>query len=169
MKNQISINGRVAKIELQYGGVCEVDVSDLPLLSNYHWRLIRSSKQDRKGYAASKYKVDGGYAFVLMHRLLMDAPKGLDVDHIDGNGINNRRGNLRLATRSQNLANQKIGRANKSGHKGVSWDSERQKWTAKVMQHGKTYNLGRFKHIDDAAAAYLDFAKQRFSEFARQK
>lgn len=96
-----------------------------------------------------------------------------DVDHKDGNRANNRWGNLRAATRSQNIANSRRPRDSLTGVKGVTFDKGRGKWVAQIgvgMCDAGYYNtkfLGRFDNIDDAAAAYREAAEARFGEFAR--
>lgn len=91
----------------------------------------------------------------------------LDVEHRDMNPSNDRIANLRLATRSQNNGNVGPRRRNKSGHKGVHWSPERNKWVAMIQFEGKHKNLGRFDDIADAVSAYRDAATILFGEFAR--
>lgn len=90
-----------------------------------------------------------------------------EVDHKDVDPGNCRWANLRQATRSKNCANKRAYSNNTSGVKGVCWDKNRSKWFAQIMVDGKTYNLGRFKTIEDAGAAYAAAAKKHFGEFAR--
>ena len=68
-----------------------------------------------------------------MHRMIMKPPRNREIDHIDGNRLNNQRNNLRLATSSQNKANRCPRKDNRSGYKGVSWHAQRQCWTARIM------------------------------------
>jgi hypothetical protein len=91
----------------------------------------------------------------------------LDVEHKDLNPLNNRWDNLRLATRSQNMANIKVTRRSKSGVKGVFWDKARYKWGAYITHNYKVRNLGRYDKIEDAKAAYDKAARELFGEFAR--
>jgi hypothetical protein len=101
----------------------------------------------------------------LLHRIILDAPKGTDVDHINGNGLDNRRCNLRLATRSQNHANRFKKPGTTSRFKGVRF--ERNRWHAQIrVQYKKTY-LGSFRDEIDAALAYNAAALEAFGEFAR--
>ncbi|MEG7750695.1 HNH endonuclease, partial [Listeria monocytogenes] len=65
---------------------------------------------------------------VYLHRQIMGEPSGFEVDHIDGNGLDNRRANLRVASKTQNVRNQRIRQDNTSSFKGVSWSKRRQKW-----------------------------------------
>lgn len=89
------------------------------------------------------------------------------IDHIDGDSTNNRIENLREATQHQNCANAILSRANTSGYKGVTFDKRRKRWIAQVHVHGKNKNLGCFKDIEDAAAAYAKASALYFGEFAR--
>ena len=79
-----------------------------------------------------------------MHRVIINAPKDMQVDHINGNRLDNRRCNLRLATDGQNMGNSKIPRHNTSGFKGVSWDKRREQWEAYISKKDKKIHLGRF-------------------------
>ena len=81
------------------------------------------------------------------------------IDHIDGNGLNNRIENLRPATQAQNLANRKISSVNKSGVKGVSWNKEKKAWSAEIGYNHKKKKLGYFKDLNDAKE-FVDLARQ---------
>lgn len=89
------------------------------------------------------------------------------VDHINGIKTDNRWVNLRECDNSKNLGNMKRPKHNKSGVKGVYWDSSRKKWHAQIQRKGKSISLGRYKTIDDAAKAYWKAAKEYFGDFAR--
>jgi len=88
------------------------------------------------------------------------------VNHRDGNGLNNHRENLRLATHIENTRNQRKSSANTSGHKGVCWHKHVGKWMAQIGDNGKIVNLGYFDDIKDAAAAYREAAAKYHGEFA---
>ena len=104
-----------------------------------------------------------------MHRLIVDAPEGLMVDHKDGNGLNNQRSNLRICTHSQNARNQ-AGNRNRmySRYKGVTWHKGAHKWQAAIRGDNKMdYYLGCFIDEQDAAIAYNTAATRLHGEFAR--
>ena len=105
----------------------------------------------------------------LLHRLILKPPLGLITDHINGDGLDNTRANLRLANKSQNQANQ-IKRPGKlSKYKGVTYDRSARtplKWQAKITKNYKTIHLGRFYTEEEAAIAYNDAATMLFGEFA---
>lgn len=93
---------------------------------------------------------------ILMHRDITKAPPGLEVDHLDGNGLNNRRGNMRQCGRATNARNVAGPRAdNTSGYLGVSWDKSRGLWSSKIQVDGRTMNLGRYPSALEANEARL--------------
>jgi hypothetical protein len=98
----------------------------------------------------------------------MDAPADLEVDHINHNGLDNRRSNLRLATPSQNNANQRPRQDARltSKYKGVYYDKSRGRWAATIHVDGRTRGLGRYDTEDAAAAAYDHAAAEVWGEFA---
>ena len=106
------------------------------------------------------------------HRIVYFLAFGVDpgdkeIDHIDGNGLNNNPSNLRLATKSENMQNRGAYRNNTSGFKGVSQDKETQRWIAKIRLHGKQRHIGRFQTPEEAHAAYVRAAEELHGEFAR--
>lgn len=100
-----------------------------------------------------------------MHRLIMVSPKGFQVDHINGNRLDNRRSNLRLCTSSQNNFNRKVIRSN-TGFKGVSHDARCDRYYSRIMLNRKSIPLGRFSSLIEAAEAYNKAAQTLFGEFA---
>jgi hypothetical protein len=90
-----------------------------------------------------------------------------ELDHINSDRADYRICNLRLASRSQNCANNRKPKNNTSGFKGVTWDRANKKWAAQLQVKGRHQNLGRFARIEDASAAYAQAAKAAFGEFAR--
>ena len=106
---------------------------------------------------------------LLMHRFIMDAPKGICVDHINGDTLDNRRCNLRLATYSENQMNRKVASISLSGLKGVSTAVKRNgavSYIATIQINGKRYSLGSHKTAQAAHLAYQEGAKRLFGEFA---
>ena len=102
-----------------------------------------------------------------MHRMLTDAPSNLDVDHIDMNPLNNQKSNLRLCTRSQNMANTNPHKDNILGLKGVHWSKNNEKYVAMLCHKGKRFHLGCFDTPEDAKKAYDRKARLEFGEFAK--
>lgn len=101
-----------------------------------------------------------------LHRLIMNASGSVQVDHINGDGTDNRRNNLRIATPSQNMANTGKHSHNKSGYKGVSKRKDRDKWRAQITKDRKVYWLGDFDNEVDAAIAYDVAASKHHGDFA---
>lgn len=152
------------KIPLTQGKVALVDDADYPKVAKYKWFL---RKEKYTGYAARSYKKpDGRVGVIRMHRLILDAPSHLDVDHINGNGLDNRRCNIRLCTRQENVWNTRARHGKTSRYKGVCWDKASKKWKAQINIDGKKHSIGRFTKEKEAAKAYQKKAKEAFGEFA---
>jgi hypothetical protein len=101
-----------------------------------------------------------------MHALLIQRPAGIEIDHINNDGLDNRMCNLRLATPAQNRANSRLRRHNTTGYKGVYRHENTSKWVSKITVNGVTKYLGYFKDIKDAARMYDLAATVVFGEFA---
>lgn len=103
---------------------------------------------------------------MIMHRLILNAPKGIKVDHQDGDGLNNQRRNIRLATNAQNSMNQKPRVKTSSKYKGVSLDKRHGTWKSQIGKNGAIIWLGQFRSEVEAAKAYDRAAREMFGEFA---
>jgi hypothetical protein len=152
-------------IPLTRNKVAIIDSSDYDLVAGYHWY---TNVGNTTFYAVSfARRLDGSPQHLRMHRILMNAPDDLQVDHIDGNGLNNSRCNLRLATRAENTHNQRIREGTSSRYKGVVLEKRYGRWMARVGFNGIQYYLGMFGSEEDAARAYDQKALELFGEFAK--
>lgn len=144
-----------------------VDDEDFDIVSKYKWMAVKTKYT---AYARSTLTKMHPVR-IRMHRLIMNPPDGMDVDHIDGNGRNNQRSNLRICTRAENQWHQRIWDNNaKSGKtsrfKGVHWASKEKRWSAVCTKGKKTIHVGRFKSEIEAALAYNTKAIELYGEFA---
>jgi len=141
-----------------------VDACDLErVLAAGPWHV----KPDRKTvYVQRKALVDGKRKTQKLHRFLFNAGD-LEIDHANGNGLDNRRENLRVATNGQNVCNQGIRRSNTAGFKGVSWYKRAGKWRASIGLAGKKRHLGLYDTAEAAHAAYCRAALELHGTFAR--
>ncbi len=155
------------KIKLTQGKYALVDDEDYDFLNQWKWCAhYQPTRNSGKYNAVRSAVVDGKNITILMHRLIMDAPAGVIIDHKDRNPLNNQRHNLRFANHSLNGANMGLKRNNKSGYRGVYWSEERKKYQAQIQVNQKMKNLGRYLSIKEAAMAYNRAAKEAFGEFA---
>jgi hypothetical protein len=104
---------------------------------------------------------------IYLHRAVMGALPGVQVDHRDGDGLNCRRGNLRLATRQENGVNSRRRSDNGSGFKGVHWHRGAGRWRAQIRAGSRRWHLGYFATAEDAARAYDAAALELHGEFAK--
>ncbi|MHC4216612.1 MAG: HNH endonuclease [Planctomycetota bacterium] len=148
------------RIELSWGKWAIVDAEDYEMLKRYKWLAL---EKGRSLYAKT-YHLNG--KSLHMHRLIMNAPSGLVVDHINHNGLDNRKSNLRLCTRLENQRNARPSRGGSSKYKGVCWHKASKQFAVQISFEGKRLWLGYFKDETDAAKAYDKKARELFGEFA---
>ena len=165
------------KIQLPSGHTFQVDPEDWELLKGHRWFVL---KHGRNFYVRTVRHVPGTprrHVNILMHRVILGCTSmgGLamrpteHVDHINGNGLDNRRANLRLVTRSQNNQNQTRVKPHKIGisrYKGVVWDRWRNRWAASICFGKKKVFLGRHMLEEDAALSYDRAALAAWGEYA---
>lgn len=151
------------EIPLNHGKVAIVDDEDYALvMAGNKWH----DKMYPCGHWYAQRTDNMRQCTEFMHRLIMNAPKGRHVDHINGNGLDNRRSNLRLATSSQNQMNRGAPKNNTTGYKGVHRSQTKGKWIAVIKARSKPHYLGTFKTPQSASEAYNRAAKELHGEFA---
>jgi hypothetical protein len=149
-------------IPLTKGFFAKVDDDDY--LKYGHLKWISQGLDPRP---ARRMSTDTGVKLVYLYRLIMNAPKGKDVDHINGNALDNRKSNLRIATHSDNLANSKLHKNNTSGYRGICWAEYTKRWRVKITKNYKIYEMGYFDTKKEAITAYNELAKKLHGEFAK--
>lgn len=153
-------------IALSGGHVLIVDEADYPLAASRVWH----PQQGKAGshYAAVTRTVNGRQVKCYLHREIVGASRGQRVDHVNGNGLDNRRENLRLCSNADNMRNMRVSQARGSSRfKGVSWFVRHELWRAYIVVDYKQIHLGYFKSEHEAAEAYNAAARERFGKFAR--
>jgi len=153
------------KIPLTQNQYALVDKEDFDSLNKHKWSA--SFSPHRKTFTAVRAtKTEGKWTSVIMHREIMEAPKGMDVDHMNHNTLDNRKENLRVCTRAENSQNQLKSVTNTSGYKGVHWHKGYNSWVARIRKGSKRIHLGSSKDVVEAAKMYNKGALKYFGEFA---
>ncbi|MBE0535092.1 MAG: HNH endonuclease, partial [Phycisphaerae bacterium] len=150
-------NPKERLIPVKGGPHARVDAEDYERVAKYRWCA--------RHMPASCYAYFGGRSLA-MHRLILNAPKGLIVDHMDHDGMNNTKRNLRLCTAAENQRHRRAQCKGTSRFKGVSWSRSRRKWCAAIMYKFRTYRLGYFDDEIQAATAYDKKARELHGKFA---
>jgi len=144
------------RIPLTQGQTALVDDKDYDLVSRHKWYALQQGED--RWYAVT------GHCAIPMHRLILDPPEGLEVDHINQNGLDNRRSNIRICTRAQNSCNRGPNKRNTTGYKGVT--RHKGKYQAQIGIDGTTLYLSRHDTAREAARAYDAAAQVFHGEFA---
>lgn len=155
------------EIPLTQGKVTLVDDADYEWLSRFKWKLLIPNKRNHNLYAYRQVCKNGKVSNIWMHREILGTPEGFDTDHINHDGLDNRRANLRIATIPQNHWNQRHIKKTNSGFKGVHWSKTNKQWIARICLNGKRLFLGGFRDRIEAAKAYNEAAIKFCGGFAR--
>lgn len=150
-------------IRLTRGYVALVDDEDYTELSKHKWHA--QDQANRRLVYAARYDAGTNVPF-LMHLALMPWKHGYIVDHVDGDGLNNQRHNLRYATPSQSQHNRTMPRGT-SKYRGVTWDKQAGKWRAAIKVNYRSLFLGLYTNEEEAALAYNQAALEQYGVFAR--
>jgi hypothetical protein len=149
------------QIELTQGKTAIVSAEDFEYINQWKWSY---DGHNHCAVRSETIKKDGKYRSksILMHKLIMETPSGMNTDHINGDRLDNRKSNLRICTHKENQRNMKMHKDNTSGYKGVSRSREG-RWVVKI---GNKY-IATFKDIVEAAKRYNVEAKARYGEYAK--
>lgn len=151
------------KIPLTQGKFTLVDKQDFESVSKHKWCFSKTT-----GYALRALpRVHGKKKHEYLHRVICKAPEGYHIDHKNCDRLDNRRSNLRFASKADNQRNKPRQKNNTSGFKGVSWHSHNKMWVAKLHINRKRVHLGYFKDPAEASKAYEVGAQKHFGQFAR--
>lgn len=143
-----------------------VDDWDYEILKEKRWHIL-VSKISKGGTRCNFYPATTSKNIsILAHRIILWCPKGLQIDHIDGNPCNNQMSNLRVCTHSQNIQNRGKLSTNTSGYKGVSWHKRDKIWRAQIAVNGRYIYLGSFDTAKEAHKAYKNASIKYHGEFA---
>lgn len=165
MPRRVDVVDGICYIPLSQGKVAICDASDYNLVSPYNWYAQRAKYTY---YAGTSILVRGRYRRLDLHRHLMGVYKrGTLVDHIDGDGLNNLRYNLRVCVQCENLRNTKISVDSTTGLKGVSFHKSTGKWQSNIIIHGRQVYLGLFSNVEMAAKAYDTASLKLHGEFGK--
>lgn len=156
----VLINKR--SVVLSCGHVAFVDEEDFDRVNEFSWHSVLIGGN----HYARRY-VNGEQKNQYLHHFVMGVADGRIVDHKNGDGMDNRKENLRFATHSQNMRNQRTPKNNRSGVKGVHFDRQTGKWRASLSVDRKFVCLGRHETIEEAESAVRVGRQQHHGEFAR--
>jgi len=150
------------EIQLTQGKVALVDDADFEWLIQWNW----CAKLEHGDFYVVRNGPRPMHGRIAMHREITNAQKGMVVDHINGNTLDNQRFNLRVCTQGENTRNRAMSKNNTTGFKGVIWVRERNKYAAQITVNRKCKRIGYFNDPVEAAKAYDDAAKKYHGEFA---
>jgi len=157
------------EIPLTQGRVAIVDDGDYDELVKHKWWFRDVKSEFRHGYACRSKRMEGGRKTIHMHRQIMGLgwDTSIQVDHIDGNGLNNRRSNLRICNNSENHMNQRPLKNNTTGYSGVSFDRRSGRYVVYINVNRKRFRGRSFKTFEEAKAVRIGMEIEHFGEFRR--
>ena len=160
----IRVEGNIAYVPLTQGYEAIIDAADALKIASWNWYALA---KPTAVYAVRGDTSTGKRREVRLHRAIMTGLDGLEVDHINGDGLDNRRSNLRAATHAQNSRNSRTPKNNTSGFKGVILDKPTGKWRAQIRLDGAQKHLGYFVTPEDAHTAYCKASAELHGEYGR--
>lgn len=153
--NKVVQCGEITKLITIKNEEILIDASDYNSIKNYYWSL------NSQGYVISV--INGKHK--RLHLFLVNKPNNTDVDHINGNKLDNRRCNLRICSHKENSRNVKVSKNNKIGHLGISI-TKYGRYRARIMVDGKEIRLGNYKNIEDAINARKEAELKYFGKYS---
>lgn len=146
-----------------------VDDADYERCKSINWIIFYQPTKRHTAYASRWVeKIKGKDRYEWLHHFILTKPqRGLVVDHIDGNGLNNQKSNLRICTPQENMANQRIRVNNTSGCRGVHFCRREEKWVCRIGSGMKRKFIGNFKTLEAAEIAWHAAAKDTYGDFYR--
>lgn len=146
------------------GQVAVISPEDRNIVAPHRWFI------STHGYAVTNARDEHGRRVsITMHRMILNPNPGLDVDHSNQNKLDNRRENIRIATRSENNANSGARKHNRSGTKGVRWHAHNRGWQARITVNRRSISLGYFRTKEEAGEAYAQAARAHYGAYARNQ
>ena len=146
-------------IPLTQGKQAIVDDEDFERVNQWKW-CFHKGNNEKNAYAFR-------FNSIRMHRFILNVPKGLHVDHINGDTLDNRKKNLRICTQLENNRNTPKRKDTTNKYKGIHFVKQRNKWIARIQVNGKRIHSGYFNTQEEAARRYDEMAKIHFGNFAR--
>lgn len=132
----------------KYGNLtCYIDLEDIEKIKPYRWCPYKSPYSDNFYVQSTGRK---NFSRIPLHRFITDCPKGKEVDHINHNGLDNRKSNLRVCTRLENMQNKLMYKSNKSGYRNINWNKANKVWLVQVKRNGINTFVGATKDLDEA-------------------
>lgn len=150
-KQQVNKEPKSACLKLNQNKIAIIDPEDLERVLEYNW-----------SWGGRYVRGNGVIRSISLHRYILNYKGKKDVDHINGNTLDNRKENLRICSHSKNIINSKKRNDNTSGHTGVYWDKNKNKWRAQIVIKGKTKSLGYFINKEDAIACRAKAVKKHY-------
>jgi len=153
------------RIRLSQGKYAIVDPDDYERLNKHKWYAGKHSNlfYAMRGQWSGKLKKR---LTIMMHRVVIDVPEGMVIDHINHNGLDNRKANLRIATQADNSRNARHTKRGTSSYRGVWYNKKKNRWRAMIGINNKRKHIGYFHNEIDAAKAYDEAAKRYHKDFA---
>lgn len=146
-----------------------IDDEDYDLIKRIKWNIAHDDEDDvyyARGRVKKKDLGKYNQSYVRMHRIIMNAPRDKQVDHVNHNGLDNRKENLRLSDQKQNSANMRLAKDSTTGFKGVTYQKKKKLYKVRLRVNYKLIYGGMHKNIYKAALMYNELAKKHFGEFA---